>query len=274
MLYHNHKIKLLIPSILFLLLGIAFMVYPADSMIMLVRITGCFLILLGIMIFIPTLRDRAMLGFRFGENFNVPYISQSISEFWRRWHITLGGFMKEYLYIPLGGNRVSPGRTYFNLWVVFLISGLWHGASWNFVLWGVFHGTFLILDRLFMVGFLKKMGRLPAILLTFLVVMLGWVVFRAETVGDALHFYQALFAFRQGITAATAPQFLLFLLLAILFSFSPAFRLGDRCMGVLFAETHSKTATIVLFTISMLLFFISVGNLAVTDFNPFIYFRF
>lgn len=215
-----------------------------------------------------------MLGFRFGENFNVPYISQSISEFWRRWHITLGGFMKEYLYIPLGGNRVSPGRTYFNLWVVFLISGLWHGASWNFVLWGVFHGTFLILDRLFMVGFLKKMGRLPAILLTFLVVMLGWVVFRAETVGDALHFYQALFAFRQGITAATAPQFLLFLLLAILFSFSPAFRLGDRCMGVLFAETHSKTATIVLFTISMLLFFISVGNLAVTDFNPFIYFRF
>ena len=79
-----------------------------------------------------------MLGFRFSENFNVPYISQSISEFWRRWHITLGGFMKEYLYIPLGGNRISKGRTFFNLWLVFLISGLWHGASWTFVLWGVF----------------------------------------------------------------------------------------------------------------------------------------
>ena len=202
-----------------------------------------------------------MLGFRFGENFNVPYISQSISEFWRRWHITLGGFMKEYLYIPLGGNRVSRGRTYFNLWVVFLISGLWHGASWNFVLWGVFHGTFLILDRLFMLDILKKMGRIPSILLTFLVVVLGWVVFRAETVGDAWHFYQALFAFR-------------FLLLAVFFSFSPVFRLGDKCMGALYSETHSKGVTIALFTVSMLLFFLSVGNLAVTDFNPFIYFRF
>lgn len=215
-----------------------------------------------------------MLGFRFGENFNVPYISQSISEFWRRWHITLGGFMKEYLYIPLGGNRVSRGRTYFNLWVVFLISGLWHGASWNFVLWGVFHGTFLILDRLFMLDILKKMGRIPSILLTFLVVVLGWVVFRAETVGDAWHFYQALFAFRQGATAAVAPQFLLFLLLAVFFSFSPVFRLGDKCMGALYSETHSKGVTIALFTVSMLLFFLSVGNLAVTDFNPFIYFRF
>ena len=215
-----------------------------------------------------------MLGFRFGENFNVPYISQSISEFWRRWHITLGGFMKEYLYIPLGGNRVSRGRTYFNLWVVFLISGLWHGASWNFVLWGVFHGTFLILDRLFMLDILKKMGRIPSILLTFLVVVLGWVVFRAETVGDAWHFYQALFAFRQGATAVVAPQFLLFLLLAVFFSFSPVSRLGDQCMGALYSETHSKGATIALFTVSMLLFFLSVGNLAVTDFNPFIYFRF
>ena len=215
-----------------------------------------------------------MLGFRFGENFNVPYISQSISEFWRRWHITLGGFMKEYLYIPLGGNRVSRGRTYFNLWVVFLISGLWHGASWNFVLWGVFHGTFLILDRLFMLDILKKMGRIPSILLTFLVVVLGWVVFRAETVGDAWHFYQALFAFRQGATAAVAPQFLLFLLLAVFFSFSPVSRLGDQWMGALYAEKHSKGVTIALFTVSMLLFFLSVGNLAVTDFNPFIYFRF
>lgn len=215
-----------------------------------------------------------MLGFRFGENFNAPYISQSISEFWRRWHITLGGFMKEYLYIPLGGNRVSRARTYFNLWVVFLISGFWHGASWTFVLWGVFHGTFLILDRLFMLDILKKMGRVPSMLITFLVVVLGWVVFRAETVGDALHFYQALFAFRHGTTAAIAPQFLVFLLLAVLFSFSPACRFGEKCMGGLYAETHPKGATIALFTVSMLLFFLSVGNLAVTDFNPFIYFRF
>ena len=81
-----------------------------------------------------------MMGFRFPENFNVPYISQSISEFWRRWHMTLGAFMKEYLYIPLGGNRRSVARTYFNLGLVFLCSGLWHGASWTFVAWGIFHG--------------------------------------------------------------------------------------------------------------------------------------
>lgn len=215
-----------------------------------------------------------MLGFRFSENFNVPYISQSISEFWRRWHITLGGFMKEYLYIPLGGNRVSKGRTFFNLWLVFLISGLWHGASWNFVLWGVFHGTFLILDRLFMLDVLKKIGRFPSILLTFLVVVLGWVVFRADTVGDALQFYQALFSFRSGTTVLISAQCYLFLVLAILFSFMPALKLGDTCMTFLYRDCSSKAATITLFIVSLMLFFLSVGALAVTDFNPFIYFRF
>ena len=84
-----------------------------------------------------------MMGFHFPENFQSPYTSTSISEFWRRWHITLGGFMRDYLYIPLGGNRVSPVRLYFNLWLVFLLSGLWHGASWNFVIWGAYHGLFL-----------------------------------------------------------------------------------------------------------------------------------
>ena len=86
-----------------------------------------------------------IMGFKFPENFNNPYTSASISEFWRRWHITLGAFMRNYLYIPLGGNRKGKGRTYLNLWLVFLLSGLWHGASWNFVLWGAYHGFFLVL---------------------------------------------------------------------------------------------------------------------------------
>ena len=215
-----------------------------------------------------------MLGFRFSENFNVPYISQSISEFWRRWHITLGSFMKEYLYIPLGGNRVSKGRTFFNLWLVFLISGLWHGAAWTFVLWGVFHGTFLILDRLFMLNILKKIGRFPSILLTFLVVVLGWVLFRADTIGGAIDFYQALFAFRPGATVNITNQGYLFFALAILFSFIPALKIGDKWMGLFYNDASTKGATIVLFIISILLFFLSVGALAVTDFNPFIYFRF
>lgn len=215
-----------------------------------------------------------MLGFRFSENFNVPYISQSISEFWRRWHITLGGFMKEYLYIPLGGNRISPKRTYFNLAVVFLISGLWHGASWTFVLWGLFHGIFLILDRLFMLNWLKKAGRFPSILLTFLVVVLGWVLFRAETVGAAIGYYKALFAFRSGPTTLLTPQFLLFFALAIVFSFLPVLKIGDRWMERIFSGVYSKRMAVGLFFIAIMLFFLSVGALSVTDFNPFIYFRF
>jgi len=94
-----------------------------------------------------------MIGFDFPENFNNPYISRNITEFWRRWHITLGRWMRDYLYIPLGGNRVSTMRLYFNLWVVFLISGLWHGAAWNFVIWGAFHGLFLVMDKLFLLKF-------------------------------------------------------------------------------------------------------------------------
>ena len=215
-----------------------------------------------------------MLGFRFSENFNVPYISQSISEFWRRWHITLGGFMKEYLYIPLGGNRISAKRTYFNLTVVFFISGLWHGASWTFVLWGLFHGLFLILDRLFMLDLLKKAGRLPSILLTFLVVVLGWVLFRAETVSAAFGYYKALFAFRGGLTTVLTPQFVLFFALAVVFSFLPVLKIGDRWMERVFGGVYSKRMAVGLFLIAIMLFFLSVGTLAVTDFNPFIYFRF
>jgi len=110
-----------------------------------------------------------LMGFKFPENFNSPYISQSITEFWQRWHITLGRWMRDYLYSPLGGNRVSSiGRLYFNLWVVFIISGFWHGASWNFFLWGAYHGLFLIFDRLFLNRLTKSIGKWGRVFLTFL----------------------------------------------------------------------------------------------------------
>ena len=109
-----------------------------------------------------------MMGFTFPENFNNPYVSQNITEFWRRWHITLGRFMRDYLYIPLGGNRVSIKRMYFNLAFVFVVSGFWHGAAWNFIIWGAFHGLFLILDRLFLLKFYDKIGKYPSIIITFL----------------------------------------------------------------------------------------------------------
>ena len=111
-----------------------------------------------------------MMGFRFPENFNDPYTSRSVTEFWKRWHMTLGNFIMNYLYIPLGGNRKGKGRMYFNLWLCFLLSGLWHGASWNFVLWGAFHGLFICADKLFLKNALKKIGTLPSVVITFFLV--------------------------------------------------------------------------------------------------------
>ena len=215
-----------------------------------------------------------MLGFRFPENFNSHYTSLSISEFWRRWHITLGTFMKSYLYIPLGGNRKGTLRTYLNLVTVFLLSGLWHGASWNFVLWGAFHGFFLILDRIFMLKWLEKMGRLPAIILTFFVATSGWVLFRTETLSGALHFYQAMFSFRGGIPVQGEPQ-IFFLILAALISFAPATAIGQKMMDNLFSDHYStKTLTLVLVLILLVILPLSIGSLASNNFNPFIYFRF
>jgi len=129
-----------------------------------------------------------MLGFRFPENFNFPYISQNITEFWRRWHITLSNWMRDYLYIPLGGNRVSSNRLYLNLCIVFLISGFWHGAAWTFIFWGAFHGFFLVLDRLFLVNFLKRLGKIPSVILTYLVVLIGWIFFRSPNFSYAFDY--------------------------------------------------------------------------------------
>jgi alginate O-acetyltransferase complex protein AlgI len=134
-----------------------------------------------------------MFGFTFLENFNYPYVSCSITEFWRRWHISLSSWLRDYVYIPLGGNRISPGRTYFNLMLVFLLCGFWHGASWNFVVWGIWHGSFLVFER---IGFGKLLERLPDPLqhgYALLAAMLGWVLFRAETLAEALQYFAVLF---------------------------------------------------------------------------------
>ena len=182
--------------------------------------------------------------------------------------------MKSYLYIPLGGNRKGTLRTYLNLVIVFLLSGFWHGASWNFVMWGAFHGTFLILDRLFMLKTLDKLGRIPAMLLTFLAVTVGWVLFRTETLSGAVHFYQAMFSFRSGAPVQWQSQHL-FLILAALISFFPATQTGQKAMEKLFADHYSKRSLIlILILIFLIIAPLSVGSLASNNFNPFIYFRF
>ena len=149
-----------------------------------------------------------MMGLKFPENFNLPYTAKSITEFWRRWHITLGSFMKDYLYIPLGGNRVGKRKMYFNLWIVFLISGLWHGASWNFVAWGAFHGLFLVLDKMFLLKVLDKMGGFFANLLTFIIVMIGWVLFRSDSLDFAFVYIGKMFSFTGGNLFLPNPAFM------------------------------------------------------------------
>lgn len=133
-----------------------------------------------------------MMGFDLPENFRNPYRSRSITEFWHRWHISLSRFMKDYLYIPLGGNRKGRGRTWFNLVFVFLLSGLWHGAAWTFVIWGAWHGLFLVLERLFLKRWLDKMPGLISGGFIFLVALLGWVVFRTDDLQHTGGFFAAL----------------------------------------------------------------------------------
>ncbi len=134
-----------------------------------------------------------MFGFTFMENFNYPYISRSIKEFWRRWHISLSTWFRDYLYVPLGGNRVSKYRTYFNLILVFFITGLWHGASWTFVIWGFVHGTFLIIERVSENKFPGKLWRPLQHGYTIFVVLMAWVLFRANDISYAWSYYGALF---------------------------------------------------------------------------------
>jgi len=136
-----------------------------------------------------------MFGFRFIENFNMPYLSQSITEFWRRWHISLGNWMKEYLYIPLGGNRVGLKRAYLNLVIVFTLSGFWHGASWAFITWGIWHGLFLVLDRIFLGKISQRLPKVVNVLFTFLIVVIGWVMFRASDFETAAGIYSQMFDF-------------------------------------------------------------------------------
>jgi alginate O-acetyltransferase complex protein AlgI len=136
-----------------------------------------------------------MFGFEFPENFNLPYIARSIKEFWRRWHISLSTWFKDYLYIPLGGNRLGTSRMYVNLIIVFFITGFWHGASWTFVVWGLFHGSFLIIERIGLGNILDKSPKIISNFYTLIVVMMGWVLFRADDFSLAGSFYKALFNF-------------------------------------------------------------------------------
>ncbi len=220
-----------------------------------------------------------MFGFTFLENFNYPYISKSIKEFWRRWHISLSSWFRDYLYIPLGGNRHGKFRTYFNLIVVFFLTGLWHGASWNFVLWGLFHGFFLILER-----FLSKKTkiRIPHSILhfyTLLVVAVGWVFFRSENIASAFHYLEIMFAFQ---IEESFPNNILYLInkeVMWVFVLALIFCIPTKKYLFSFIESLNnsriKLLGLSLFRLLLIVLgIISLSYIAADTYNPFIYFRF
>lgn len=217
-----------------------------------------------------------IMGFHFPENFNSPYTSRSITEFWRRWHITLGVFFRDYVYIPLGGNKVaSETRLYFNLGLVFLLSGLWHGASWNFVLWGAYHGLILILDRLFLLNILNKVWKPLSMLFTFLLVMFGWVIFKIENVDQIGLFFKKLVDFNTVMPLKTITAFWPVLFIAIFFSFVMAIKRFKPLEDFFFfKDQYSSIQHVLLLLVSSVLFVVSLSSITSSGFNPFIYFRF
>lgn len=217
-----------------------------------------------------------MIGFKFPENFDNPYTSKSITEFWRRWHMTLGSWMKNYLYIPLGGNKVeSKTRLYFNLWLVFLASGFWHGAAWTFIIWGIYHGFWLVLERMFLADVYKKIGKLASTLICFVLVAIGWVFFRADTTAGAFNFVQQLFTFN----FKTPPrfvdsEFLFYFMLAVLFSFFASFKIGQRIQNTVYYSYYGNLGNLLATVVAISLFTLSLASITSSGFNPFIYFRF
>jgi alginate O-acetyltransferase complex protein AlgI len=220
-----------------------------------------------------------MAGIEFLENFNMPYIASTFTEFWRRWHISLSSFMREYLYVPLGGNRVSKAKSYRNLWIVFLISGIWHGAAWPFVAWGAFHGFFLTLDKLFWTRASKKLPKLVTLPLTFFFLMIGWVLFRSETMTDASSYLLRMFCLTSVSSAppvwadVISNRAATMMLLAVVFSFAPAIPRIRRLTEVIWLSSKPGIQ-VARSLLALLLLLLSACSLANATFNPFIYFRF
>jgi alginate O-acetyltransferase complex protein AlgI len=226
-----------------------------------------------------------MVGFDFKENFDYPYIARSIQDFWRRWHISLSSWFRDYVYIPLGGSRGSKVRTYRNLLIVFFVTGLWHGASWNFIVWGLYHGLFLLIER---AGLGKRLERgwKPLVhVYTLLVVLIGWVFFRAESLSAALTYLQTMAGLASSGPARTAYPISYFLNVETLVSLAlgivlstpvyPAFqRWWQRNQARLTFPATDYLFNAVYALALFGLFTMAVMYLAADTYNPFIYFRF
>lgn len=218
-----------------------------------------------------------MVGFDFKENFNYPYIARSIQDFWRRWHISLSSWFRDYVYIPLGGNRGGEFKTYRNLLIVFFVTGLWHGASWNFIIWGLYHGLFLLIERAGLGKWLERTWPPLAHAYTLLAVLVGWVFFRAEDLPQAIAYLQKM-AGLMSTEGTVAYPISYFLTTVTAVTFGLGFVVATPVYGWLHRQWNQWPVrglrelaySLVLFG----LFIMAVMYLAADTYNPFIYFRF
>lgn len=212
-----------------------------------------------------------IFGFHFLENFNYPYIAKSITDFWRRWHISLSTWFRDYVYIPLGGNRVSKCKLIRNILFVWMLTGFWHGASWNFILWGLYFSLFLILEKFF---FGNSMERVPIVsnIYTLFIVMISWIIFNTSNLTHFLQYISALFNFKQGFDLASIKYFQYlyvwpYLIIGIIGS-TPLFSILGN-----FLKRHF-IGNLILEVSMFLIIFITLMFLVNDSYNPFIYFRF
>ena len=217
-----------------------------------------------------------MMGFHFPENFNYPYISTSVTEFWRRWHISLGSWFREYVYIPLGGNRKGRARQLFNILIVWMLTGIWHGAGWNFLLWGLWFALFLSLEKLFLGKVLKALPGVVGFLYNTVVVLLGWVMFELGTLGQIWQYFQALTGGgglydRQALYLGR--QYVILFFIAAVAATPFPHRLAERLEQ---SSTGVGTALYRLGekVIPAAILLLSVAGVVDASYNPFLYFRF
>ncbi len=216
-----------------------------------------------------------IFGFEFCENFNYPYMSKSVTEFWRRWHISLSTWFKNYVYIPLGGNKKGLKRTCINLLLVFLLTGIWHGAGWNFIVWGIWYAFFLIIEKI--TNFHKIQGNNKTLLIksvyTLLVVIVGWVIFRADNIGYALSYIKNMFNIfniHPIQTIQTIPYYLsIYEYIALFFAVICSL---DIFKNILLIE--NKVVKLAVNVFLLILFVLSTASISLSTYNPFIYFRF
>jgi alginate O-acetyltransferase complex protein AlgI len=222
-----------------------------------------------------------IFGFDFPENFNYPYVADSIKEFWHRWHISLSTWFRDFLYIPLGGNRISERRTILNLLIVFFCTGFWHGASWTFVFWGMYHGLFLLIERTRFNQLLLKMWRPFRIGYTFIVVLLGWVFFRSETISAAFDYVgkMCFIGSQKEVQLFTVEYIDTKIILLFIFAALYSFRVFRWLIEFIQTGAQRRNSYQVLFAsgkfvVGLALLFVAISYLAASTYNPFIYFRF